>query len=338
MKKSKNKKKNNNKSIKQKESTPNIKNNENINHINNPNTKSKEKTEKEKPKKKSEIEKLEEQFKKKLQKYKRILHIVASDGNCLFSSISDQVYGTDKHHLIIREKCMDYIEKNSLFYSQYIEGGEKQIPAYIKRKRKAGIWADNLEIEALAEIYQRTIEIYINPENPILIGQDKKRFPIKISYHGNKHYNSIVPTIMSDEYISFRQELIHTSPGLYENNFIKNFDPNKKFNEIFLNHNGKNNINIDEIFQDNIAKDEEFLLNEAIEKSQEINCNEINKINNEENIKESLNEKEEEEKYLQNPIIQKTLEFGFDLTEAIEALKICGNNSDLVFNYLYDKK
>ena len=86
-----------------------------------------------------------------------------------------------------------------------------------------------------------------------------------------------------------------------------------------------------------MAKDEEFLLNEAIEKSQMINGNEINKINNEENIKESLNE-EEEEKYLQNPIIQKTLEFGFDLTEAIEALKICGNNSDLVFNYLYDKK
>lgn len=336
MKKSKNKKKNNNnnnKSIKQKQPTKNIKNNENINHINNPNSKIKEKIEKEKSKKKGDIEKLEEQFNQKLQKYKRILHIVPSDGNCLFSSISDQVYGTDKYNLIIREKCMDYIEKNSLFYSQYIEGGEKQIPAYIKRKRKAGIWADNLEIEALAEIYQRTIEIYVNPEKPILIGPDKKRFPIKISYHGNKHYNSIVPTIMNDEYNLYREEIIHTSPGLYENNFIKNFDPNKKFNELY----GKNNINLDAIFQDNMTKDEEFLLNETIEKSQMINGNEINKINNEENIKESLNE-EEEEKYLQNPIIQKTLDFGFDLTEAIEALKICGNNSDLVFNYLYDKK
>ena len=110
--------------------------------------------------------------------------------------------------------------------------------------------------------------------------------------------------------------------------------PNKKFNELFLNG---NNINIDEIFQDNIAKDEEFLLNEAIENSKIINNNEINKINNEENTKKELNE-DEEIKYLQNPIIQKTLEFGFDLTEAIEALKICGNDSDLVLNYLYDKK
>ena len=334
MKKQKNKKKNKNKSIKQEESTKTstIKNNENINHINNPYNK--EKTEKEKPKKKSNIEKLEEQFKKKLQIYNRILHIVPSDGNCLFSSISDQVYGTDKHNSIIREKCMDYIQKNSVFYSQYIEGGEKQMSAYIERKRKGGIWADNLEIEALGEIYQRSIEIYINPDKPILIGPDRKRFPIRISYHGNKHYNSIVPSIKSEEFILFKQELINTSPGVYETNFIKNCDPNKKFNELFLNG---NNINIDEIFQDNIAKDEEFLLNEAIENSKMINSNEINKINNEENAKKELNE-DEEIKYLQNPIIQKTLEFGFDLTEAIEALKICGNDSDLVLNYLYDKK
>ena len=229
---------------------------------------------------------------------------------------------------------MDYIQKNSVFYSQYIEGGEKQMSAYIERKRKGGIWADNLEIEALGEIYQRSIEIYINPDKPILIGPDRKRFPIRISYHGNKHYNSIVPSIKSEEFILFKQELINTSPGVYETNFIKNCDPNKKFNELFLNG---NNINIDEIFQDNIAKDEEFLLKEAIENSKMINSNEINKINNEENAKKELNE-DEEIKYLQNPIIQKTLEFGFDLTEAIEALKICGNNSDLVFNYLYDKK
>ena len=334
MKKQKNKKKNKNKSIKQEESSKSstIKNNENINHINNPY--SKEKTEKEKPKKKSNIEKLEGQFKKKLQIYNRILHIVPSDGNCLFSSISDQVYGTDKHNSIIREKCMDYIEKNAIFYSQYIEGGEKQMPAYIERKRKGGIWADNLEIEALGEIYQRSIEIYINPDKPILIGPDRKKFPIRISYHGNKHYNSIVPSIKSEEFALFKQELINTSPGVYETKFIKNFDPNKKFNELFL---GGNNINIDEIFQDNIAKDEEFLLNEAIENSKIINNNEINKINNEEDTKKELNE-DEEMKYLQNPIIQKTLEFGFDLTEAIEALKICGNDSDLVLNYLYDKK
>ena len=307
-------------------------NKENNNKINNPLTKLKNKIEEKKSKQKSEIAQLEEKFKKKLQKYNYILHIVPSDGNCLFSSVSDQVYGTDKHNLLIREKCMDYIEKNSIFYSRYIEGGETQMPAYIKRKRKSGIWGDNMEIQALSEIYKRPIEIYINPDKPITsysnIRHDKKKFPIKISFHGNKHYNSIVPSIKSIEFESFKKELINSKPGIYEDEFIKKFDPSIKLKDMYENNKGNNNIDLEALFQDNISKDEEFLINEAIENSK-MNIN----INNEEDLKE-----EDEEKYLENPIIQSTLEFGFDLAEAIEALKICGNNQELVLNYLYDKK
>ena len=87
---------------------------------------------------------------------------------------------------------------------------------------------------------------------------------------------------------------------------------------------------MDAIVQENFAKDEEFLLNEAIEDSKLIN---LNKINNNENTKQ-----EDELEYLKNPIIQNAMDFGFGLTEAIEALKICGNNNELVINYLYDKK
>ena len=88
--------------------------------------------------KKENIQKKQEEDKKEVQRKKDIeqenkfrfnlfkkhysLHLVKRDGNCLFSSISDQVYGTDKHSKIIREKYMDYIEKNKLFYSQFIEG------------------------------------------------------------------------------------------------------------------------------------------------------------------------------------------------------------------------
>ena len=311
--------------------------NENINSINNlsqPSKKEESKNDQPSPKKKSNINKLEDKFKKKLHSLNYILHIVPSDGNCIFSSISDQVYGTDKHNLIIREKCMDYIEKNSVYYSQFIEGGEKQMSAYIERKRKKGIWGDNLEIQALSEIYKRPIEIYIEPGKPISTLNDNKfgnnRFPIKISYHGNKHYNSIVPSVKSGDFPFFKNELINTVPGIYETQFIINFDPNIKFNEMFYNFT-ENNIDLDAIIQENISKDEEFLINEAIEESKN-NIN-INNINNNETMK-----KEKEEEYLKNPIIQNALEFGFDLSEAIEALKICGQNDEMVINYLYDKK
>ena len=103
---------------------------------------------------------------------------------------------------------MDYIQKNLVYYSQFIEGGEKQMPAYIERKRKNGVWGDNLEIQALSEIYKRPIEIYIDVDKPISSFSNKKlkikRFPIKISYHGNKHYNSMVPSVKNEEFSLFK--------------------------------------------------------------------------------------------------------------------------------------
>lgn len=35
---------------------------------------------------------------------------VEGDGNCLFRSVSHQVYGNDCHHRLVRASCMDYME------------------------------------------------------------------------------------------------------------------------------------------------------------------------------------------------------------------------------------
>ena len=33
----------------------------------------------------------------------------ASDGNCLFRSVSHQLYGSEEHHMMIRGHCMEYV-------------------------------------------------------------------------------------------------------------------------------------------------------------------------------------------------------------------------------------
>ena len=35
---------------------------------------------------------------------------VEGDGNCLFRSVSHQIYGDDSHHRLVRARCMDYME------------------------------------------------------------------------------------------------------------------------------------------------------------------------------------------------------------------------------------
>ena len=290
--------------------------------------------------KKENIQKKQEEDKKEVQRKKDIeqenkfrfnlfkkhysLHLVKRDGNCLFSSISDQVYGTDKHSKIIREKCMDYIEKNKLFYCQFIEGGEAKMPAYIERKRKMGIWGDNLEIQALSEIYDRAIEIYVNLDRPIRSfcnAKINKKFPIKISYHGNKHYNSMVPSISHKDYSLYKKELLSSPPGIYETKFIKNYDISQKFGEKIENINEP--IKYDE--KENSFDENDFLYQDAIENSK-------NDVNNLDKNEDKKNKKEEE--YLSNPMIKNILELGFNLKDIIEALEVCGNNKELAINYL----
>ena len=280
-------------------------------------------------------EEQEEKFRKKLLKKQYNLHIIERDGNCLFSSISDQVYGTDKHRDIIREKCMDYIEKNKLFFSHFIEGGETQMPEYIKRKRQNGKWGDNLEIQALSEIYNRPIEIYVDVDKTLRtfnnVNNKNSIFPIKISYHGNNHYNSIVPSVNHSDFPLYKSALLTSSPpGVYETNFIKNYDITKKFNEKYDNFNEPIEYNIKDYDYD----EEDFLYNEVIEKSK----NDCGKIEKEENLNEiKFNDIKSDEEYLSNPIVLNALEFGFNLEDAIEALKICGNNEEMVMNYLCNK-
>ena len=285
---------------------------------------------------KKDIER-ENKFRFDLMKKQYCLHLVKRDGNCLFSSISDQVYGTEKHSKIVREKCMDYIEKNKVFYSQFIEGGEAKMKAYIERKRKIGIWGDNLEIQALSEIYNRPIEIYDKIDKPLKsfcnVGLNKK-FPIKISYHG-KHYNSIVPSVRHKDYELYKRELLNANcPGVYETKFIKNYDPSKKLEEKKEDNKEslKNELNDDDIFSEN-----DLLYQEAIEISkEEFNQNKKNES------KIGLNQiqknnKNDDKKDLNNPIVKTALELGFSLEDAIEAVKLYENDQELAINYLCNK-
>ena len=341
-----------NQNISNNKSTKKQKNNEIYFKKNEELKKKQEEEDKKSAQRKAEIEQ-ENKFRFNLLKQNLVLHLIKRDGNCLFSSISDQVYGTENHSSIVREKCMDFIEKNKLFYSQFIEGGEAQMSAYIQRKRKNGIWGDNLEIQALSEIYNRPIEIYkdVNKTLSSLCNESfNKKYPIRISYIDKKHYNSIVPSTKHKDYKLFQNELLNNSkPGIYETKFIKEYDISKKFEQ--------KNI-IEKIQLDIPQKDDELEINENDFLYQDMIENDINdidiknldlndKMKNEESKNEDskyqenknkIEENKEDEEYLENPIIQKALDFGFDLKASIEALEVCGNEEELVFNYLLNNQ
>jgi len=104
----------------------------------------------------------ERQFKSMLE-HEAGLRIVKidNDGNCLFRAISFQVYGDVQHHKLVRQKCMDYIHLNGKYFAAFIDSDRyRSVSDYVKEHRKDKVWGDNLEIQAVAELYDLPVEIY----------------------------------------------------------------------------------------------------------------------------------------------------------------------------------
>ena len=175
-------------------------------------------------------EEQEIKFQKIMENNGFLIKKVVGDGNCMFRAFSDQVYGSEKYHNVLREKCMDYLVIQKRFFQEFIEG---DFDCYINEKRKDGIWGDDIELEALSEIYNRPIEIYSGSEKPLrCFHEDKKLYldntnkgiiitPIRLSYHGRKHYNSIIPKKDdTNKYRDYIDNIIRTKPGEYEKKII----------------------------------------------------------------------------------------------------------------------
>jgi len=122
------------------------------------------------------------------------------DGNCLFRAISHQVYGDSSMHHEVRQRVMDYMDKNEEHFSQFVCGTddyEESFPEYVARKRFDGVHGNHVEIQAISELYNRPVEVY-SPENglkPMNIFHTEYKTsdqPLRLSYHDGNHYNSVV--------------------------------------------------------------------------------------------------------------------------------------------------
>ncbi|KAL0460032.1 UNVERIFIED_CONTAM: OVARIAN TUMOR DOMAIN-containing deubiquitinating enzyme 6 [Sesamum latifolium] len=172
----------------------------------------------------------EHQFEIDLRRVKGLeVRKMLEDGNCLFRAVADQVYGDSELYDLVRQMCIDYMigslmrtsalgqsvslrflemrkdidfwqecqvhhflrsEKETTF--QFITEG---FTSYCKRKRRDKVYGNNMEIQALSEMYNRPIHIYSYSTEPINIfhgSYNTDTPPIRLSYHHGNHYNSLV--------------------------------------------------------------------------------------------------------------------------------------------------
>eukprot|EP00038_Savillea_parva_P007115 m.167883 g.167883 ORF g.167883 m.167883 type:complete len:315 (+) comp12891_c0_seq1:249-1193(+) len=118
------------------------------------------------------------------------VHPMAKDGACLFRSVAFHLFGDPEMHGTVRDQCMDYMAQNRDHYEQFIT---ENFDEYIARKRQDHCFGNHLEMQAMSELYNRNIEVYSYSLRPINIFQatTNSNEPIRVTYHGNIHYNAI---------------------------------------------------------------------------------------------------------------------------------------------------
>lgn len=185
----------------------------------------------------------EEYFRQLMNNIGLVIVDMGDDGNCLFRSISHQIYGTQDHHALIRAKIVEYLETEIEYYADFVEGGRNRYQGHCERMKINGVCGDNLEIQAISEIYNKPIEIYAYSNEPLKIysnditnpSNNPNRSPIRLSYHFNGHYNSIIDPKTHNHCIEQQR-----APGDIENERIR-------FSKLRLSHvhqsNNENNTN-----------------------------------------------------------------------------------------------
>eukprot|EP01104_Vermistella_antarctica_P010199 TRINITY_DN269_c0_g2_i1.p1 TRINITY_DN269_c0_g2~~TRINITY_DN269_c0_g2_i1.p1 ORF type:complete len:420 (+),score=96.91 TRINITY_DN269_c0_g2_i1:238-1497(+) len=125
------------------------------------------------------------------EKHGFVIHEMEGDGNCFFRAIAHQVYGDAEMYDMMRQKVMDYLDKERSYFSQFIT---EDIQEFIARKRKDRVFANNVEMQAVAEMFNRPIEVYerdkeVNIFNDVYSSDIP---PLRLSYHQGNHYNSVI--------------------------------------------------------------------------------------------------------------------------------------------------
>ena len=132
------------------------------------------------------------------------------DGNCLFRSVAHQIWGDPELHAMVRTMVCDFMLANRGEFAEVLGAlvpGPNGFEKYVAQMRQpcyqgSGEWGGDPEIRVMEEIFDRPFELWDvdrgaanGPANIHLEGSLPKNHrvdPIRVSYHGKNHYNSVM--------------------------------------------------------------------------------------------------------------------------------------------------
>lgn len=157
---------------------------------------------------------------------------IAKDGNCLFRAISDQLYTNELFYQDIRQRLVDFIQREEKLFQPFIE--DEQVSDYCARMRENGQWGGHLELYAAARLFNIHIVVHTGPVRRLRVTnahEERKKPPpapyrvlqllFKDEHYSSLHSNEEVKSIAS-------QEEYTVIPTVDEKKTYKIYDPDRK--------------------------------------------------------------------------------------------------------------
>ena len=92
-------------------------------------------------------------FKRLLSKHNLKVVETGDEGNCLFETVADQMFGDMDLHYRLRQKACDYMGENKELYANYMEY-DCNIDDYVEWMREDGNSAGQVELNILAQLFK----------------------------------------------------------------------------------------------------------------------------------------------------------------------------------------
>ncbi|KAL3427383.1 hypothetical protein PVAG01_00892 [Phlyctema vagabunda] len=146
---------------------------------------------------------------------------IKGDGNCLFSALSDQIFGNPGEKHEVRTCVVDYMRDHPEEFKAFIPvvGAERRNPKrknagssarpmsmpqvtesqrdkawedYLEGMGQNGKWGSDIEITAFSKAYKTNVKIFTTTSAPYIIAGGAENLPVAyIAYHTWQHYSSV---------------------------------------------------------------------------------------------------------------------------------------------------
>ena len=121
-----------------------------------------------------------------LMNQNQYMHDVSPDGNCMFRALSHQLYGSDNHHVQVRQMLLEVIQCNYTIYQPYwiedMPWGKVTFNAHLQRLAHVGSWGTQVELQAVSDCFNITVFV-CSPNISQIIRWEIKGTPKHHSIH-----------------------------------------------------------------------------------------------------------------------------------------------------------